>query len=108
MEKWESELVKERIANEFFIDPKGKIRKWKGSQKEADNWISLHEGIAMMITGIDDGKQTDVLHNLGWIAMGSACYGKRIKGEPTQAQINTLHELGWNRIQDDSGIVHAW
>ena len=108
MEKWESESVKKRILNEFYISPTGKIRRWRGTLKEADNWISLHEGIARKITGITDGKATDALHNKGWIAIGSACYGNRIKGEPTQAQINTLFELGWSGIQDDSGNTYQW
>jgi len=108
MEKWESKLVKERQDTEFYIDPQGKIRKWKGSLKELDNWVSTHSLLAQTITGIKDGTADEYLHKLGWIAMGSAVYGNRIKGEPTQAQINTLFDLGRNGIIDDNGIRHYW
>lgn len=40
--------------------------------------------------------------------MGSAAYGNRIKGEPTQSQINVLTSLGWNRITDDNGNHWKW
>lgn len=115
MEKWERDIVKERIRDEFFIDTKGKIHRWKGSQKEADDWASLHALIANLqvlahIPEVKAGRKsgTDILHKLGWIAMGSAVYGKLIKGEPTQAQINTLNELGFKKIRDENGVLHSW
>ena len=109
MEKWERQSVKDRIQNEFWISPTGRIRRWTGTLKEADNWVSLHAGIASIIKpNVEDGKATDLLYKLGWIAMGSACYGNRIDKPPTQAQINTLDKLGWNIIQEMDGTIHEW
>ena len=106
MERWESKLVKDRALKEYFINPEGKIRKWKGTLKELDEWTSTHALIASKIVGTSHGRETDTLHKLGWIAMGSAVYGNRIKNEPTQAQINTLYDLGFWRICDDSGKIY--
>lgn len=114
MGRLKDELTHERIRTEFWISPTGKIRRWAGTVTEASEWASLHSAIAQKIlghipevaSGMKDG--CDILHKTGWIAMGSACYGNRIDREPTQAQINTLDELGFNRIQEMSGIVHEW
>ena len=114
MEKWERDCVKERVASEFWIDTEGKIKKWEGTLKEADDWASLHTLIATKILSRNKEVQAgridgcDILHKKGWIAMGSACYGNRIDREPTQAQINTLDELGFRRIQEMDGTVHSW
>lgn len=103
MERWESKIVKERAGKEYFISPTGKIKKWKGSLKELDEWSSTHALIASKVLGTNKGDESDTLHNLGWVAIGSACYGNRIKHKPNQAQINTLFDLGYFSISDDAG-----
>ena len=115
MKKLNQNIVKERIKYEFFIDTKGKCHRWEGSLKEAKDWASLHTLIANWqilahIPKVKSGMKsgTDILHKLGWIAMGSAVYGKLIKNEPTQAQINTLDSLGFNKIKDENGVLHSW
>lgn len=85
-----------KYKEEYYISPDGKVIKLKDNPK---NWISIHDGIAQEVTGITNGKATDILHNLGWIAMGGIS-GWRIKHFPTQAQINTLNRLGLNHIVD--------
>ena len=115
MNKREIKDIKERIKNEFFIDTNGKIIRWKGDIEEANDWASLHALISnyQVLAHIPDIKAgmrsgTDVLNNLGWIAMGSAAYGKLISRKPTQAQINTLDKLGFKKIRDSNGVMHEW
>ncbi len=106
--------VKERIENEYWLDLNGKPIKWKGTLEEADEWSSLHTLIALKVLSsyknIRNGKlsATDILHKFGYIAIGSAIYGMMIKGEPTQGQINYLHELGFKSIKDESGVLYSW
>lgn len=99
----EQKFTKERIDTQYFIDTEGRIHKWKGTIKEAADWNSLHSLIADK-----KGTSPDVLHNLGWIMIGAAAYGTRIKGEPTQAQINTLFDMGRKRIRDSYGVLYQW
>lgn len=111
MEKWERQQVKDRQQNEFFISPEGRLVRWWGTLKELDEWASTHALIAKELLKnkiASDRDACDILHKMGWIAMGSACYGNRIIGEPTQAQINVLNDLGWNRITDDTGKRWCW
>lgn len=114
MGRLKDKLTHERIQTEFWISPTGKIRRWAGTVQEAADWSSLHSAIATKILHhIPDVKNLrrcgcDILHKQGWIAMGSACYGNRIDRAPTQAQINTLDELGWRRIQEMDGTLHEW
>jgi len=107
MEKWEIKLLKERVDTEFFVSPEGKVVRWEGTLKELHNYCSTHDLLASSLFP-DSKHPTDVMHELGWIAIGSACYGNRIKGEPTQAQINTLDELGFHGIIDCAGVRHYW
>jgi hypothetical protein len=101
------EIYKRMIDTQFFIDTSGKIVRWKWGVDEAMDWISLHSGIChKLFPEIKNG--TDYVYNLGWISMGSDVYGNRIKGEPTQAQINTLDRLGFYRIIDDLENEYVW
>lgn len=111
MEKWERQSVKDRQQNEFFISPEGRLVRWWGTLEELDNWVSTHALIAKELLKnkiARDKDACDILHKMGWIAMGSAAYGNRIVSEPTQAQINVLNDLGWNRITDDTGKRWTW
>lgn len=106
MEKWEFELVKERIQKEYWINIDGKIIRYKGSLRNADNYPSLHYEIAeQLYPNIEDPD--DYLYNLGWISMGSAC-GRKISKEPSQAQINTLFDLGFRRLREDNGTLYEF
>lgn len=107
MDRDDLQLYSEMIKTQFFIDPYGKIIKWRWGVEEATDWVSLHAGIcAKLFPEVKNG--TDYVHNLGWIAIGSSAYGNRIKHEPTQAQINTLDRLGFRRITDDNGNRYKW
>lgn len=110
-ERWERKEIKERQEREYFISPEGRVVKWWGTLEKLDDWSSTHALIAQSLLKnkiSSDVSACDVLNKLGWIAMGSACYGNKIKGEPTQAQINSLSELGFNRIVDDTGVEWKW
>lgn len=102
------EIYEEMIQKQFFIDPNGKIKKWRWGLEAATEWVSLHAGIAERLCPDNIEHPTDYLHNLGWIAIGSSAYGNRVKNEPTQAQINTLYDLGYRRIRDDNGVLYKW
>ena len=103
MEHWEMQSTRDRQENEFFIDTNGKIHKWKGSLKKLYDTCSTHKLIAEKLTGMDGYDAVEYLHNLGWIIIGSVCYGIRAKNEPTQSQINALFDLGYHHICIDSG-----
>jgi hypothetical protein len=107
MDKRYLALVKERRDSEFWIDTEGRIRKWKGSLKELDNFCSTHYAIGIRLYPKLE-RPEDYLHELNWISIGSAAYGRRIKSEPTQAQINTLFELGIRRIRDSYGKLYEF
>jgi hypothetical protein len=113
MEEWEIgiknqelEFSKERIEKEFWIDAEGQIHRWKGDIEETSDLLSLHHAIAATIN--HSKYPEDVLYDMGWIAIGSAAYGNRIKGEPSQAQINTMFDLGYRRIRDSYGILYQF
>lgn len=106
MDRRKIKLAQERAAKEYFIDPYGKVKKWKGPLKDLAEYSSTHAKIACKILGTSTGKETDKLHKLGWISIGSVAYGNRIKNEPNQAQINTLVDMGVWQIRDDSGRVY--
>lgn len=104
MKEYEYKIEKERVEKEYFIDPNGKIHKWKGSLKELHEWCSTHALIAHTITGIESGAAKDYLVKLNWLMVGSACGNfLQIENEPTQAQINTLFDLGYHHICTNSG-----
>lgn len=105
MEKWEIDLLKERRETEYWIDPRGKKVKWKGTLRELDNYASTHFLIALQYYP-DSKTPEDVLFELNWIMIGAAAYGTRIKGEPTQAQLNTLAEIGKRSITDSYGVTY--
>jgi hypothetical protein len=95
----------QRVDSEFYIDPDGRII--KSTLEEAKDWISLHLGIAERLYP-DVEHADDYLFEMGWISIGSAAYGIRIKSEPTQSQIDTLYELGYRRIRDSFGIMYEF
>ena len=107
LDKIETRVHKERIENEYWIDTYGKIRKWKGTLSDAANYYSLHYAIAKKLYPKIENPD-DYLHSMNWIAIGAAAYGVRIKGEPTQAQINTLCDLGYRGIRDSYGETYAF
>jgi hypothetical protein len=82
---------KERIDNQYFIDLRGKVHKYKGDMCE--EVCSMHYVIARdLYPKIDNA--VDYLIDLGWVLVGSSCYHTPIiKKKPTQAQINTLDDL---------------
>lgn len=91
------EMNSERVDNEFWIDRSGKVHKYKGDLSETI--ISFHHEIAQVLFP-QSTRPTDALFNLGWCAVGSVVYNIPIMHkEPSQAQLNTLDELGWlNRL----------
>lgn len=95
MDKYQIAGIKERIESEFWIDPEGKIHKWKGSLKGSDEYMSLHYGIvAMIFKNLE--HPDDYCTKLGWMKIGSPA--KCISQAPTQAQLNTLDKLGYERL----------
>ena len=107
MKNYELNLLKERRDTEYWIDVDGKIHKWKGTLKELDNYLSTHHAIAKLIYSNNDYPE-DILYNLNWIAIGSAAYGKIIKSNPTQAQINAMFDLGIKSIRDSYGKLYCF
>jgi hypothetical protein len=107
MEKWELDILKERRDTEYWIDVEGNVHKWKFSLRELDDYVSTHFAIAKTLYPQSDYPE-DILYNLNWIAIGSAAYGKRIKYEPTQAQINTMFDLGIKSIRDSYGKLYKF
>jgi len=104
MERWEMQSTRDRVEKEYFIDPNGKIHKWKGSLRELYEWCSTHALIAHTITGMESGAAKDYLVKLNWIIVGSACGNfLQIENEPTQAQINTLFDLDYHHICTNNG-----
>ena len=102
-----SDIYRDKINNEFFISDFGEIIKWKWGINEAMNWVSLHSGIiSKLYPKVHYNNRTDFVINLGWIIIGSNSYGNRIKNEPTQAQINTLNKLGFNKITGFDGTIY--
>lgn len=90
-----ADLIKEnriRVKKEFFIDPEGKIHKYKGDL--SIEIVSIHSEIASVFYP-ESNRPTDVLLNIGWCMVGSTVYAVPIMNKkPTQQQINKLYELG--------------
>jgi hypothetical protein len=88
------------IDNCFWIDPDGKIQKWDKTWRNLGDYSSVHYAIARrMLPKVKFPKSPDdVLLTLGWIIIGSASGGNLIRKYPTQAQINTLYDLGKKRL----------
>ena len=82
---------KERADKQFWIDKQGKAQRFKGDLTK--DIVSFHEEIAQQI--YPNAKYpSDVLYKKGWIMVGSEFYPSiKIKGKPTQAQINELYLL---------------
>lgn len=106
MERFEFERAKKKINSEFWIDTLGKCHKFKGSLRDADGVVSFHYEIALRIHP-DLEYPDDHLHEIGWLAVGGGC-GSRLKGEPTQAQINTLTDLGYHTLRSGNGILYKF
>ena len=84
------------VDRQFWIDRKGKVYKYKGDL--AEDIVSFHNEIAQQLYP-DEKYPGDILYDMGWIIAGSKIYpSTRIKGKPTQAQINKLHSLGIYRF----------
>ena len=108
MKKCELNILKERRDTEYYIDTEGNVHKWKRTLNELSYYTSTHYAIAKTFYPESDYPE-DILYNLNWIAIGSAAsIGNRIKSEPTQAQINTLFDLGYKRIKDSYGKLHCF
>ena len=83
----------DRVNEEYFIDPFGKIYKYKGDD-DLEEIISLHYEIAAEIYP-NEKYPDDKLMKLGWLQIGSSCYNSPIMHKlPTQAQINTMDLQG--------------
>lgn len=81
-----------RIKKEYFINPLGKVIKFKGDLYE--EYVSLHYEIAEECFP-DMKNPEDYMMNTGWVLIGSSVYSHPIIHiEPTQAQLNTLDKLG--------------
>lgn len=90
--KYNIETNKERKQKEYWIDRSGKIHKFKGDL--GCEYASLHSEIASRFYP-ESNRPTDILMNLGWIMVGSTVYSHPIiHKKPSQAQIDTLFELG--------------
>jgi len=92
---FEEYLIEEntkRRENEFFIDRRGKIHRYKGELNE--EILSMHTEIARgLLPG--NKRPQDVLMDLGWVMIGSVVYSHPIVHQPlSQSQINKLEELG--------------
>lgn len=90
--KYNIEINKERVENEYWIDRLGKIHKFEGDL--GLEYSSFHSEIASMLYP-DSNRPTDILMDLGWIMVGSTVYvNPIIHGIPNQAQINKLDKIG--------------
>lgn len=107
MEKWEFKLIKERREKEYFISPEGKIYKWKGSLKKLNEYASTHYLLAENLCKKEIDDKVTYLYNIGWILVGSVSRVYMIRNAPTQAQLNTLYDLGVSGIVDDNGITYT-
>lgn len=96
----------ERIKKQYFIDPLGKVHKYKGNVQEV---ISYHYLIGKQIFP-EQIFPDDKLMELGWIMAGSSCYHRPIiHRKPTQAQLNKLDELGileYLEILEYLAVIH--
>ena len=96
------EMCIEMIGKMFWIDPEGKVYKYKGHWDFAELSFSLHYLIAAdLYPDVNDPE--DYLHELNWMAVGSEVYGNRIDREPSQAQINKMELLGIDFVTLSSG-----
>ena len=93
---------KNRIEEQFYISPDGKIHKYKLGINNIKNSLSVHYEIAKSLYPNLEYPD-DYLYNLNWIIVGSYAHGLRIKNEPSQAQINTLNKHGMFGIRDSAG-----
>jgi len=86
----------EKIDTQYYIDTEGKERRWKGTEREAeDGYTSLHFGIAEQEFPDIEYPDDYIMDKLGWVMMGSSCYHSPIIHKPpTQAQIDKLFDIG--------------
>lgn len=110
------ETFQERVDNEYWIDAKGRVVKYKGPKPEIidegtpyafedDQIVSLHYEIAKAEFPDLEYPDDYVEKKLGWIKVGCFAYGcPIIRKEPTQKQIDTLFDLGLlDKLQVDRG-----
>ena len=86
---------KKRIDSEYYIDPKGKIIKYKHHPLNCYAIASLHEVVARDILGRAVPlrlRNKDTLIKLGYLVMGTR-EPKRDNSDLSQAQINTLWDI---------------
>ena len=87
------EVNTERQERQFFINAVGDVIRFKGDLSE--EYISLHYEIAHQEYPQLKYPEDFVTKKLGWITVGSTVYHTPIiEKKPTQAQINTLYDLG--------------
>lgn len=90
-EGYNIEQNKKRKKTQYWIDRSGKIHRFKGDMKQ--EYVSFHNEIAMYFYP-NSNRPGDILMELGWIMVGSTVYSSPlIHSQPSQAQINTLHDL---------------
>jgi len=81
----------ERQKEQFWIDRRGKIRRYEGDLTE--EIVSFHSEIARAIFP-DVEYPGDHCQKLGWVKVGATCYGfPLIDKKPTQRQLDTLLDI---------------
>jgi hypothetical protein len=82
---------------QFWIDPSGKVHKWKGDMSKVNDIISFHAEIAATIYPKAKFPE-DVLMDKGWIMIKSTAGGNLIRINPTMNQITTMYNLGYKYL----------
>lgn len=89
-----------RHKSQFWIDPWGKIHKWKGKKKDLESLVSIRYAIAREIVANKCLRYPDdVLMERGWIKFNVVGSGHVIHREPTVLQMKTLHKLKASSIK---------
>lgn len=102
--------ILEELETTGVISPQGKVIKYQPTREEIEQGSldrnSIHNSICAKIVG-EVVYPSDTLLKLGYILFGGV-RGLSIDKEPTQGQINTLDELGFDHIYDSCGKLHEW
>lgn len=81
----------DRKENQYWIDPTGAEHRFIG---DAENIVSIHYEIANSLFP-NTNRPDDILITKGWVLVGSSVYDSPIiHKEPSQGQIDTLHDKG--------------
>lgn len=103
--------IKDYIESTGVITKDGKIIYYKPTIEEAEVGrlfiCSLHTGIGKQILGEQCERATDALLKLGYVLFGGV-RGLSVEYEPTQAQKDTLSEMGFDCIFDSTGTKYKF